>query len=689
MKVFGQVTLKEDRLIIDAEPHVMQRIRPLFDRAQNLFERGKYTHNPMGVTMTRSTAKDILWVHSRYNLAIDPAIMARLQSSSKEYDDIVHSIDDASNDGKFKISPEALQLALPLREHQVKFLNMIRKTKRMLLADRIALGKTASALSVILEPECRPAIVVTPAHLCSHWEAQIKKFLPTATYHTIPGFKKYPIPKVDVIITSYNRLQPWQDILMSDENHFKTVILEEVHELRHVGTGKREIAKMLSENAQYCVGLSGTPIYNYGSEIYNVMDAIAPGALGDHEEFLKEWCSWDRVVEPSTLHSFLKSMGLFLRRSAEDAGLKLGDITKIPIALDADLNELEKVQNVAKLLALSVLSGRVGESSDAERELDWKLRHATGVAKARPVAELVKMIVGEGEKVILVGWHRDVYDIWMKELAAFNPVMYTGSETIKEKDASIKKFIEGQAKVFIISLRSGAGIDGLQAVCSKIVLGELDWSPHVMDQVIGRLDRPGQTQPIQAFFPTIADGSDPFMMRVLGIKRSQHDGLVEGKKGETEILSDTGDKSRVREMAKAYLESIGEEIPVVVEEKGLVADVASILRRIRVPTNTEEEMQEALYPTLKEMLKDATVEREYKLSKRSRLDFLITRNDERVAIECKKDSTKRAEVYRQVRRYVEEVKVTAVVLYAPWEGIGSFVIDGTPVIVVDTSTNAL
>jgi hypothetical protein len=69
-----------------------------------------------------------------------------------------------------------------------------------------------------------------------------------------------------------------------------------------------------------------------------------------------------------------------------------------------------------------------------------------------------------------------------------------------------------------MSLRSGAGLDGLQKRCSTMVFGELDWSPGVHHQCIGRLDREGQEQPVTAMFLVCDDGSDPPMMEVLGLK---------------------------------------------------------------------------------------------------------------------------------------------------------------------------
>lgn len=693
MRVEGRI-IKEifdgrDTFVVDAEPHVMQKVRKLFDNCVSTWERGKYTHKPIRFPNTMSSCRDLTWILSRYSLEVQSEILSSIQNRSDEYDTMLKNVADADKDGNYRISPDALPLALPLREHQIKFNNMFSQMKKMLLADTMGLGKTPQAIAVLCEPERRPALVIVPPNLCTQWEREIKRFLPGASTHVIRGFKNYPLPKVDVLVTSYNRVGPWQDVLMVPDQ-FKTVILDEVHELRHKDTAKRHNCYQLAEKVEYCLGMSGTPIFNMGNEIYSVLDVVKPGCLGSQDEFESEWCSWGRVHEPATLNHFLKQQGLFLRRTPEEVGLKFGDASKHVYTIDSDLDKLKEVQDVAKLLALSVLSGNVGEDSDSARQFDWKLRQATGIAKARPCAEFVKMLVEQGEKVLLAGWHREVYDIWMKELAHCNPVMYTGSESIKEKDESVKKFVEGNAQVFIISLRSGAGLDGLQRACNTAVFGELDWSPHAMDQVLSRLDRDGQTKHVQGFFLTIADGSDPFMVSLLSDKRSQHDGVVEGKQSEGLALDNVipAGKDRIKEMAASYLKSIGEEIPEAVPETGLVGDLTALLRRTKLPTNTEEEMQEALARIFEEYLDD-TIEREFKFSKRSRIDFLAIRGDERVAIECKINQTDRPEVYRQVRRYVEEGGVNAVILLAPWHGIPNFRVDGIPVFVIDTGINAI
>ncbi len=688
MSFQGKIYLEDDRYVVDAAPHIMARIRALFDNgATYSYKQGVFTHKPVYLPMTMATARDLVWLCDRYPIEIDSSISEKVNAQAAEYERILTAVSDADKDKSYNPSPESLKMALPPREHQITFRNMALKVRRMLLGDVVGLGKTASGILLLTEPENRPALVVCPTTLCNQWKREIERFLPEARVHIIVGHKNYPLPPADVYITAYTRLSRWQDVLVPFG--FKTLIFDEVQELRHTGTSKRDVARAISKTVTLCAGLSGTPIINYGSEIWSVVDAISPDSLGGEQDFLSEWCFMGKVREPVMLNSYLKSVGLFLRRAPEDVGLSFGEASKHIYTLDSDLETLKACQDVMKKLAITMLSGAVGESDSAGRQFDYQLRHATGVAKAKPTAEFVKLLLDEERKVILVGYHHDVYSVWEKELANFNPVRITGHETPTQKDAAARRFVEDDdCRLLLLSVRCAAGIDGLQHVCKTMVFGELDWSPHMMDQNVGRLLRDGQKHHVQVFFLTVNDGADPFMLKTLNLKRSQHDGLIEGREAEASFLETDYSKDRVREMAAAYLQSIGEEVPVPVVETGLLAQVATALRWIRLPVNTEAEMQEALWKAIQTpgfFPEDAKVEREVKIGARSRVDFVASRGEEKIAIECKINSTGKSEVYRQVRRYTEEIGITSAILLAPWSGVSSFIVDKTSVVVVDFS----
>jgi superfamily II DNA/RNA helicase len=184
-------------------------------------------------------------------------------------------------------------------------------------------------------------------------------------------------------------------------------------------------------------------------------------------------------------------------------------------------------------------------------EMDWKLRQATGIAKAPYVAAFVKMLLESEEAIVLFGWHRAVYDLWMQELAEFNPVLYTGSESPKQKEESVQAFVGGKSRVMIVSLRSGAGLDGLQKRSSVAVFGELDWSPEMHNQCIGRLARDGQEATVAAYFLVADSGSDPVVSDVLELKRQQAEPI---RDPDAKLLAGTVDTTdRMQRLAESVL----------------------------------------------------------------------------------------------------------------------------------------
>jgi SNF2 family DNA or RNA helicase len=64
-----------------------------------------------------------------------------------------------------------------------------------------------------------------------------------------------------------------------------------VQNLRHGrGTQKGQAGDVFADNAALRIGLSATPIFGYGGEMFNICDIIEPGILGTREEFVREWC---------------------------------------------------------------------------------------------------------------------------------------------------------------------------------------------------------------------------------------------------------------------------------------------------------------------------------------------------------------------------------------------------------------
>ena len=525
-------------------------------------------HGTIRITATEESARDLEWFMDRFPLELDEESDIHLRSRANAHRDRTAKV-DAILAGRIEV-PD-FGLALPLREYQQTAAEVAFQRQSLLLADDVGLGKTASAIGLMARNVTLPCLVVTLTHLPRQWRDEIGKFAPHLSAHIIKTGKPYDIvekhcrgkrgPKVlpDVIIISYSKLSKWADLLAPI---VRTVVYDEVQELRRGGSDKSAGARHISSHASWRMGLSATPIYNYGSEVWHVMQAIAPDANGNWNEFLNEWCTsvfgaqldQAKIRDPKAFGSYMREAGLMLRRTRKEVGRELLPLNKCVEHIDADLAALDKVSVTCAELARAILRHGEeyrGQKMQQSEEFANLLRQATGIAKAPYVAEYVRLLL-EGEKrVVLYGWHREVYSIWMDRLKDFNPVMYTGSESPTQKDEAKRAFMEGDSRVLIISLRAGAGLDGLQFGCRTLVFGELDWSPGVHEQCEGRILRDGQAEPVFAYYLVADSGSDPDVSQALGVKRQQITGIRADGEALFEQLQNDG--NRIKDLARNFL----------------------------------------------------------------------------------------------------------------------------------------
>lgn len=530
--------------ISNLPPHVAIRFKHLFPKVP------KNSAGPFRLPMDDITCADLSWFTSRYPLSCSAADSAALfQGASafeKKHADLERILlPDYKPDKSYKV-----RRGQKVRPYQAQAIELLRIRKRLLLGDEGGLGKSyVAAAFAASTPEALPAAVVCDPHMQTQWSDKIAEFTTLKT-HIIKKGSPYNLPRADVYIFRVSQIAKWIDFFGT--KFFKSVIFDEPQSLRTgIETAKGAAAFELQKHAEFVIGLTATPIYNYGVEMWNVLRFVDETVLGDYADFSREWVDHNgHIKDPKALGSYLREQKVLLRRLKADVGLQLPKVSRPVRYVESDGKAVESIEALARQLAIKATTGSFIERGQASRDLDLMVRQATGIGKARAVAQFVKLLVASGEPVLLFGWHRAVYDIWLEELAELRPAMYTGSETHTKKCAEKARFMSGDTDVMIMSLRSTAGVDDLQHRCSVIVIGELDWSPGVHQQIIWRVDRDGQKNPVMAFFLVCNDGSDPAMMDINGIKASEATMIVDPDLGIQRI--DT-DESGLRKLIEQYL----------------------------------------------------------------------------------------------------------------------------------------
>ncbi len=481
-------------------------------------------------TAHRRIVGDLNWLMQRYPLAVAARDRDRWQQALREAQDYEKEKRLLFDTASLPEPPEGSFLG-QLRAFQKLGAGWLCRVKRGLLADEMGLGKTVQALAALAATGSFPCLIVVPPHLSLNWQSEIRRFLRLADgaprVHVLRGLRPYPLPEADIYLVHYLLLRGWKEALPLLP--VRAVIFDEVQELRHTGTEKYSAASLLSSACERVWGLSGTPIYNQGGEIWNVVNILDYHFLGDWESFSREWCYGYGnavVIHPELLGEHLRREGMMLRRTKKEVLPELPDKRRLVQEIDADSALYKRLMQPVLVNLQKLSSGDLSPSQRAllEDRISQDERQAAGLAKAPFVAQFVRALVESGEKVLLFAHHHAVMDSYHRELHTLSPAFITGRETQAQKQKSVERFMEGRTDLCCVSLRAASGLNLQRA--TAVVFGELDWSPAVHSQAEDRAHRIGQKDSLLCYYLVSPGGSDADIQEHLGLKVSQFMGLM-------------------------------------------------------------------------------------------------------------------------------------------------------------------
>ncbi len=447
---------------------------------------------------------------------------------------------------------------------------LLKSSGNALLADEMGLGKTVQTLSyVATEKQTFPVLVVAPLVTLNNWEREISKFMkkksrngriiesesPTSTI--IRTGKSKELPVTDFYIINYELL--YKRLSDLSKLNLKTIVCDEVHNLRSKTTQKYKAVKKLAAlpSLSYRIGLSGTPIFNRGSEIWPIVDILRPGLLGSFKEFCEYFCYVNDKGKAIVLENKRASLRnelqkhVMLRRKKSDVLKELKDKVRYKEVIDADtdyyFDELGKIWTKLE-----------EEQKDAETAFDKSAsyhraiqseRQIAGIAKLPHVINFVKNIMEIEESVVVFCHHKVIHKLLHDSLSEFSPVSIIGGQSDKLRQDQIDKFQKGESKLMIAGLRAGnVGINLTRA--KYVIFAELDWSPAIHRQAEDRLHRIGQKNTVFAYY-LIGNGTlDDHVANILVDKSYEIDS----------IMDETADTYENKDKAELILAQIHDKI---------------------------------------------------------------------------------------------------------------------------------
>ena len=424
---------------------------------------------------------------------------------------------------------------------------LLKSSGNALLADEMGLGKTVQTLSYVsTEKQTFPVLIVAPLVTLNNWEREIEKFLkkksrngrilesnsPSVTL--IRTGKSKELPKTDIYVINYELLLKRSGDLEQVGIH--TIVCDEVHNLRSKTTQKYKAVKKLAAlpTVQYRIGLSGTPIYNRGSEIWPIVDILKPGLLGSFKEFCEYFCYVNDKGKAIVLENKRASLRnelqkhVMLRRKKADVLKELKDKVRYKevIASDTDYY-LEELDKIWKKLEDEQKEAQTefSKSASYHRAIQSE-RQIAGVAKLPHVINFVKNIMEIEESVVVFCHHKVIHKLLHESLQEFSPVSIIGGQTDSTRQDQIDKFQKGESKLMIAGIRAGnVGINLTKA--KYVIFAELDWSPAIHRQAEDRLHRIGQKNTVFAYY-LIGNGTlDDHVASILVDKSYEIDAIMD------------------------------------------------------------------------------------------------------------------------------------------------------------------
>ena len=450
------------------------------------------------------------------------------------------------------------------------------KAPAAILADEVGLGKTIEAgliyKELALRGIVRSALVVTPKALLSQWQEELRErfdedFVLTDERH-FRGFEheERVICSLPQFVRSFDRIgaRPW-DLLIVDEAHL----------LANPDSKRRRSVGLL--RARWRLLLTATPVANKLTDLYSLVELVAPGRLGTLREFEAEYVAdpgTARIVRPqrvADLRALVRDVTCRTRRTETDIAFTRRTVhtrnilaTPDEDALIADVTEYLRAlyrrlppptwraattrsrggttggstaTGAAKLNRGAVIREIMAlqqSLSSSPRAIEQSLRrraerHEDERAALLALAERCSRVTSAKERLLLdmldeIGTEPAlIFTLRLETAARLREVMiargrsaecYVGALSREERESLVERFNAGGVETLIATDAGAEGLN-LQQRCCIVVNYDLHWNPMRIEQRIGRVHRLGQTRDVSVYNFALRDTVDDYVLHLL------------------------------------------------------------------------------------------------------------------------------------------------------------------------------
>ena len=444
-----------------------------------------------------------------FSLRLDAYHLARRRES-----------DDLSSflGGRIRLFPHQLHVALQAtRQDPV----------RWLLADEVGLGKTVEACLIanhlLRARRAERTLVVAPATLTVQWLGELWR-----KYHQVfvlldearladverdfgKGFNPFDAHRRTVVSLEMLVARP-KLTAQAVEAGIDLLVVDEAHHLRrpagHPGEPAYRAIAPIAALGRHVLLLTATPLEDDAHGFFRLLQLLRPEVFPD-EDFAGRLARRE-PLPPCASSTRRADIGGLPPRTPSPVALPKGAGWDALAALLADLRARETPHEVARRESVRLiraamssapsLLAKLPKGDDATREL--ALRWQEDDPRVAWLGEACARWKARGEKTLVFAHERETVEWLRQELSRrvqLRTAVFHEDLSPGQRDIEVAQFRLPSGPSTLLATESGGEGRNFE-FCHRIVLFDLPWSPSVLEQRIGRLDRIGRTHPVEIVY---------------------------------------------------------------------------------------------------------------------------------------------------------------------------------------------
>ncbi len=428
------------------------------------------------------------------------------------------------------------------------------------LADDMGLGKTVQTLALIAHARAQapaddgaapapPFLVVAPASVLPVWRREAERFTPSLHVRVLDRTAaargtelEAAIAGADLVVTSYS-------VLRIDEEDFASLpfqgfVLDEAQFVKNRRSRTHRAAQGVQ--AGFRLAITGTPMENSLDDLWAILDLVAPGLLGTANGFRRRYTlPIETGDHPGRMELLRRRVRPFLlRRTKELVAQELPEKQEEVMTVTLGAEHRAVYDSVLQRERKKVL-GLIDTDLDRSRfivfrsltllrmmALDPALVDPEAYAgvpssKLEALFDRLEEVIGAGHRVLLFSQFTSYLDRVAAELEARGVVYAHLDGSTRDRDAAVTGFREGDAPVFLISLKAG-GFGLTLTEADYVFLLDPWWNPAAENQAVDRAHRIGQDRTVMVYRMIAEDTIEEKVLALQRRKAELFDALTDG-----------------------------------------------------------------------------------------------------------------------------------------------------------------